>query len=78
MSPPAKKPPLTMNQFKKAFTAVGNAGRYNRYKKNRNNYVNSFKKRGQQAPPMSMAEFRTMFQLLSNKIRHNKTASKRK
>ena len=78
MSPPAKKTPMTINQFKTAFTAVSNAGRYNRYKKNREAYEMSFRARGKQPPNMTPNEFRVMFQLLSNHIRQNRIAKRKK
>ena len=78
MSPPAKKTPMTVNEFKRAFTAVSNAGRYKRYKNNREAFEMSFRARGLQPPPMTANEFRVMFQLLSNHIRQNRIAKRKK
>lgn len=55
--------------FEKAFTALSNARRLALFRRNREEFVNSYRKKGKTPPALSANQFKVFINLVSNKAR---------
>ena len=63
--------------FEKKFTALSNARRLALYKRNRQEFVNSYKKQGKKPPSLSANQFKIFINLVSNKARRKEITRKK-